>query len=413
MAQAQWSYSGQTGAYVNVLGVPSSTVTQGQKMGNQTDLKLDYKFDSPWKFKSDLSFRTDLIARDAQEFFQLMPKSFYLQRKWGAFQFKAGIQTFNTDGPDTINPADIVNPKNWVDPTSPVTFGSPALSLSQEIDEWNWEFFYVPKQSPPVLPGSHSPWLPRKNRLPIESEKTTVLIPDNVEYQYLGGKTLNDALLNNFAFKLQRKSEHFEAQLVYSNGLSQSPFLQTEISGSLVSVNPQIISVDSPVRLRPLYYRQQVLAATFVIPFESWAIKGGFNWLSPRGGSSELPQETSLYVIGLEKNMETSLGLVTGVAEYIRQKRQDANQISFLRSIFEEAASGGVRVPFGEETTFFAGGMYDLIGQSSLLKFSLQHRLNNSWSFETGAQRIEGPSDKLLGIYRNHDSYQFKLMFSW
>ncbi|MFP5386322.1 MAG: hypothetical protein ACLGHN_09610 [Bacteriovoracia bacterium] len=411
-ALADWSFSGQAGPYINDLGVPSSTVTQSQKVGTVLDLKLNYKFDSPWRFKSDLLIRTDFVARDPEESFQFMPQNFYLQRKMGSFLFKAGYQTIALDGPDIVNPADIVNPKNWIDPTSPITMGSPGLSLSQEVDDWNWEVFYVPRQTTPILPGEHSPWLPRKNRLPIESENTTILIPDNVEYDYMNAKELNNALNHNVTLKVQKKSENLETQLLYYNGLNMSPFLKTQVQGTLLSLNPDVILVDSPVKLQPLHYRQQAVAGTFLVPFESWAIRGGFNWLKPDSGD-DLPKETTMMVFGFEKSFETSFGLVTGIVDYIRQERQDENQISFLRSFFEEAVSAGVRVPYGEETSFLAGGMYDLVGSSSLLKFSAQHRLTNSWSMEAGAQFLQGPDDTLIGIYNRHDSYSLKLMFSW
>lgn len=410
---ADWKFGGQTGPYFQDLGIDSTTVTQGQKSGIVSDLKLEYKFESPWKFKSDLMIRTDFIARDNEEFFQLIPRNFYLHRKYGSVHFKFGLQTMAVDGPDIINPADIVHAKNWVDPTAPLTMGSPGLSFSLEKKDWNWELLYVPRQLTNALPGEHSPWLPRKNRLPIESESLTVEVPDNVQYQYLDPIEVGKALDHNVALKVQTKSENFEAQALYFNGVSQSPFLLTKVQGSLLSLNPDVILVDSPVKLQPLYYRHQAFAGTFVVPFESWALRGGINWLRPEGSDKRVPEETTLMVVGLEKSVETSMGLVTGIFDYIRQKRQNENQLSFLRSIFEEAISGGLRVPFGEETTFMGGGIYDLVGHSSLLKFNINHRLTNSWSVDLGAQFLQGPENSLLGIYQKYDSYQLKFLFSW
>jgi hypothetical protein len=412
-AFSQWKFSGQAGTYFNQLGIGSSTVTQSQRGGLIFDFKLDYKFESSWKFKFDSGIRTDIVARDSSEFFQLVPKNIYFQKKVNSLQLKFGLQTLSIDGPDIINPADLVNPKNWIDPTSPLTMGSPGLSISQEMDEWNWELFYIPRQTAPVLPGEHSPWLPRENRLPIESQNLIVEIPDNVRYQHLKPLEVNSARDNNFAFKIQRKSEHLEAQLLYYNGLSQTPFLTTQVQGTLLSMGPDVILVDSPVKLRPLYYRHQAVAGTFLLPFDSWAIRGGFNWMKPQGYDSRLPKETNMMVLGFEKNFEASMGIITGIFDFVKQQRMDANQISFLRSIFEEAVTGGVRVPLGEETTLFAGGLYDLIGHSSLFKFSVNHRLSNAWSLEGGGQFLQGPDDTMIGIYQRHDSFQFKLLYSW
>ena len=412
-AASEWKFSGSAGPYINQLGISSSTVTQSQKSGLYSELKLENKINSQWRFKSDTVIRTDFVARDSVEFFQYIPRNLYLQNKRGSLIVKAGFQTLAVDGPDVVNPADVIHSKNWIDPTSPLQQSSAGLSLAQEKDEWSWELFYVPRQTAPTLPGEHSAWLPRKNRLPIESEDLEIRIPNNVRYQYLNAKELNNALDNNVSLKIQRKSENLEAQVLYYNGLSQSPFLTTKVSGTLISVNPDVIEVNGTVRLRPLYYRHQALAGTFVIPFESWALRGGMNWLKPEGSDTRVPKETTLVVAGLEKSVESPIGLVTAIADYVRQKRQDADQISFLRSIFEEAVTLGLRVPYGEETTFFGGGLYDLVGDSSLYKVAATHRLSPSWSGEVSGQFLQGPSDTLVGLYDRYDSYTLKMMYYW
>lgn len=410
---AQWKSSGSTGPYVNSLQTPDTAGVPADKLGVTFDLKIENKINSQWKFKSDVFLRTDQLARDAVENFQIIPKNFHLQHKRKSLTFKAGFQQMALEGPDIVNPADVVHAKNWIDPTTPITLSSAGLSMSQELDDWNWELFYVPRQTSPVLPGKHSPWLPRSKRLPIESQDTEIRIPDDVKYRYQGARVLNDALDHNLSLKVQKKAESFEGQILYYNGLSQSPFLLTNVSGTLLSVNPEVILVDSPVKLRPLYYRHQVIAGTFLIPMDSWAIRGGFNWMKPEGSSDLVPKETTLAVLGFEKSVETSLGLITGVVDYVRQGRQDDNQISFLRSVFEEAVTVGARIPFGEETQVFTGGMYDLKGQSSVYKIHANRRLSNSWSVEGGAQFLQGPDDTMIGIYNRHDSYQVKLLYSW
>lgn len=412
-ARGEWKFSGSASSYINSLQIPSTTSAPSDKAGLYSELKLDNKINSAWRFKSDSIIRTDFVARDSVEFFQFIPRNLYFQKRGKSLIFRFGFQTLQIDGPDVVNPADIVHAKNWIDPSSPLTMSSAGLSMSQEIAEWNWELFYVPKQTPAVLPGEQSPWLPRKKRLPIESENTEIRIPDNVHYQYLAATELDNALDHNVTAKIQRKSENLETQFIYYNGLSHSPFLLTKVNGTLISVNPDVILVDSPVRLKPLYYRHQAIAGTFVIPFESWAFRGGMNWLKPQGSDPRIPDETTLLVVGMEKSVETSLGLITVIADYVRQRRQDENQISFLRSIQEEAVTIGTRVPWGEETQFFAGGLYDLIGQSYLFKISANHRLSSSWSVEGGAQMITGTEDTLLGLYERYDSYHLKFSHFW
>ncbi len=412
-ALAQWKFSGNVAPYFQKIGIETTPVSPSEKGGLTANLGLENKINSKVKFKSDTWIRSDFFARDARENFQFIPKNLYLQHKTKSLTTRIGYQTLQLDGPDLMNPADVIHGKNWIDPTSPVAMSSAGLSFSQEKSDWNWEVFYVPRQTPAVLPGAHSPWLPRKNRLPIESADTEIRIPDDVEYKYLGAKTLNHALNHNVTLKVQKKTDSFEGQFVYYNGLSHSPYLLTRVTGTLLSVNPDIIAVTSPVKLIPLYYRHHVVAGTFNIPMGSWAIHGGMNWMKPQGNDDRIPDETTLGVIGLEKSFETDLGMITGILDYVRQKRQDADQISFLRSIMEEAVTGGVRIPLGEETQVFAGGLYDLVGKSSLYKATVTHRMTSSLSVEAQGQMLRGPSKTLIGLYQNYDSYQLKLIWSF
>jgi hypothetical protein len=412
-SHAEWKFSGNAGPYLNSLTLPSTTVAPSQKSGLLSELRLDNKLNNQWRAKAEFFVRTDFIAKDSVETFQWNPKNLFLQRKFNSIVVKAGFQTMAVDGPDIVNPADLVHSKNWVDPTSPVTYSSPGLSVAQELGKWNWEVFYIPVQTKPVLPGEHSPWLPRKNRLPVESYDTEFQIPENVRYQYLGDKEIQNALRNNIAVKLQRKSERLETQLLYYNGLSQSPYLLTQVNATLISVDPkQVLLVDSPVRLIPLHYRHQAIAGTFTIPLGSFALKGGMNWLKPMN-DRRVPDETTTIVGAIEKNLETSIGMLTFIAEYIRQKRQVETQINFLRSFFEEAISIGARIPWGEETSFIAGAIFDQRGNSSVSKYGMNRRITNSWSLEGSAQFLTGPKSTLIGLYDRHDAYRVAAVYSW
>jgi hypothetical protein len=413
-AFGEWKFSGLAAPYINALSMPSTTVTPTQKSGFVTEIKFENKLNSNWRLRGDIFLRNDFLAKDAVERFQWNPRNLYLQRKFNSLTARVGYQIQALDGPDIVNPADVVNAKNWIDPTAPVTLGSAGLSLSQEIKSWTWEIFYIPRQTTPILPGAHSPWLPRKDRVPIESDNTVLKIPDNVQYKYLNSEELNHALSNNVSIKLQRKTEKLETQLLFYDGLAQIPFLLTQINATLIAQTPkQILLADSPVKLIPLYYRQQAAAATFVIPLDTWVIRAGINWLKPYANGDKTPGETTTAVVGVEKNVETKIGLITGIFQYIRQQRQVKEQISFLRSIFEEAWTLGARIPWGEETQFFLGGLYDQVGKSSLYSFGATHRLSTSWSVELGAKYVEGPKETLLGLYSRYDSYQARFVYYW
>lgn len=375
--------------------------------GLDLNLKTDWKSKRQWRFRSDLELITDQASKDSEEGARFNPKNFLIENRSTPVTVKLGIQSLVPEGPDILNPADVILSKDWKDPTNPQSLGSAGLSLSQEWNEWQWEAFYIPRQNEPRLPGEQSPWWPREKRLPIESEFINeARIPADLDYKVADPVEINQALQNNFAFRLQRKSEALEAQLVYYQGLSQDPHLFFNAS----STN---FVFESPVTLIPFYYRHQVVAGTFVLPIGTWSFKGGANWIKPVGTDERLPGEESTSVLGVEKNIETRKGIITLMLQHEEQKRQAQDQISFLRSLFENAWSLGLRIPWGEDTQLLGGVIYDTVGKSSVSKVSLSRRFTDSFSVNLDGQWLEGPEETLVGLYTKYDRYGLGFTYYW
>ncbi len=405
VVQAQWKTSGSIESFYQQYTFKGTSQYANQTGGLNLNLKTDWKSKRSWRFRSDLELQSDQLTKDSEEMTQFNPKSFYVENRSSPVSIKLGFQTIVPDGPDIVNPADVIHSKNWKDPTNTQHLGSAGLSLSQEIDEWQWEAFYIPQQTKPILPGEQSAWWPREKRLPIENEFVTeAKIPSDIEYKIDDPIEIDQALKNNFALRLQRKSESFEGQLVYYQGLSQDPHL-------FFSATSTNFVLESPVRLIPFYYRHQVAAATFVLPFSSWSLKGGANWIKPIGSDNRLPGEESTQVLGLEKNFETRKGMVTLLIQHERQKRQAQDQISFLRSIYENAWNLGFRIPWGEETQFLGGVIYDTVGKSSIARVGLSRRITDSFSVGADGQWLQGPQETLAGLYDKYDRWGLSLSY--
>jgi hypothetical protein len=406
-ALAEWMSSGSAQLFYQKYGVTEAKNFSNQTGGLDLNLKNDWKSKKLWRFRSDLELVTDQFSKDSEEGARFNPKNFLLENRSTPVTVKLGFQTLIPEGPDILNPADVIQSKDWKDPTSPRPLGSAGLSLSQEWNEWQWEALYIPRQTEPRLPGEQSLWWPREKRLPIESEFINeARIPADLDYKITDPVEINQALQNNIALRLQRKSEAFEAQLVYYQGLSQDPHLFFNAS----STN---FVLESPVTLIPFYYRHQVVAGTFVLPINTWSLKGGANWIKPIGSDERLPGEESTSVLGVEKNIETRKGIVTILLQHEEQKRQAQDQISFLRSLFENAWSLGLRIPWGEDTQFLGGVIYDTVGKSSVCKLSITRRFTDAFSVNLDGQWLEGPDETLVGLYTKYDRYGLGFTYYW
>lgn len=413
-AEAAWKSAGSAQLYFRQYSFSQTEDVPNKNGGLNANFKLDWSNRKALKVRSDLDLRTDSFSKDSKEKFQFNPRQFFFEADTASIQWRAGYQTIIPEGPDFLNPADVIHSKSWIDPISPDHLSSLGLSVSQEVDVFHWEVFYIPKQTTAILPGERSPWWPREKRLPIESDDMELQIPDNVQYRVTDSVELNEALRNNFAFRFQVRAESFESQFVYYEGLAQEPYLLADLDATLIATTPQLVLLlNSPVHLRPLYFKQRVLAGTFMIPFESWALRGGANWIKPLSDDSRVPGESGTGVLGVEKSFETRKGLVTLILQHAAQKRQAKNQISFLRSIYENAWSFGFRVPWGDEIQFLGGVIFDTVGKSSVYRVGSSIRLTDSWTSELEANLLDGPEDTLLGLYKNHDRFGIGFTFHW
>ena len=380
--------------------------------GFNSDLKFDLKSKSSGRFKADLEFQTDQVSKDAAEKFRFNPRSLYLEKKSSMVVMRAGFQTIIPEGPDFLNPADVIHSKDWKDPTNPRSLGSAGISLSHEGSIWQWEAFFIPVQTKPRFPGDRSPWWPRGKRIPIESNDTEFQVPSDIKYTVTDGEDINHSLSNNYALRLGGKGVSFEGQLVFYEGLSQDPNVVIDSSGTLIALSPKLILLmNSPVILKPLFFKHRALAGTFVVPLETWSIKGGASQTKPVGDDSRLPGEVMTGVLGFEKNFETSKGLVTLILQHEVQRREAKNQISFLKSIYENAWALGFRIPWGEDLQFLGGFIFDTVGKSSLARLGANLRLSDAISLEIDSQFLQGPEETLLGLYDKYDSLSLGLTY--
>ncbi len=411
-AFARVRVSGQIEAFATQYGFQSTEDYSNQNEGLKSQLQVDYKAENNWRFRSDTETETHFERRDQNEKNQIYLKNLYLENHTWSMAFRLGYQTLSTGGTDFLNPVDSVHSKSWLDPSNPHQLSSLGVSVSQEINQWEYILMFIPTQTKPRLPGEHSPWFPREKRLPIESESLEIQIPPNVQYQYLDSVELNSALKNNYAVSVQRKSESFEAQALYYEGLSQDPFLLTETQASVIAVDPKLILlVQSPVKLRPLYFRKKVLAVTALVPLGTYVFRWGGQVSRPVGSDERIPYSQSMQTASLEKSFETSKGLITWILQYQMQTKDSKEQISFLKSIFERAWAFGFRIPWGEDTQYFAGVIYDLVGHSSMIRASASRRLTDQLSLQLKANFLQGPESTLLGLYDKYDHETVSLIY--
>jgi hypothetical protein len=171
--------------------------------------------------------------------------------------------------------------------------------------------------------------------------------------------------------------------------------------------------VDSPLEIRPFYYRHRVWAASWILPFEVVSFKGAANWMIPVGKDVRRPEEEGLIVAALEKNVEFDVGMVSFLIEYAQSLHHQRTEVSFLRSPFERSWIAGLRLPLYESHEVLSGLIYDSVGKSSIAQLGYKYRLTEEISLELQGRFLNGDGSTLIGLYREYDKYTARLTYAW
>lgn len=353
---------------------------------------------------------------DPDEAVQFEPTQAYLQLSAGSRKTRIGFQTFAWEGTDLVNPFDMAQARNYRDPFNIRT--RPSLALWHQIERgaWQAEFIYIPRATPPLLPGDRSPWWPRQKVLPLDSQKFELRLPTGVEYRLLEGETLNNALDNNIAIRLIRRGENGDFSIAVFDGLANDPSVglgDTTLKNP-IQVDPIVIAEpEGAVELRPANIRWRAAAAGFNYAFS----KGVFRWAGrtqqPLGDDVRVPAWSSLNVFSWEQNVSVRERDWTLLFEIFSVQRSEEEQVSFLRSIFDRACAIGARIPVTDDMEIYAGGVYDSIGKSSLARFSWKQRWSDNWSSDLDINSLSGPPDTLLGVFQDYDRVDLTLRRSF
>lgn len=412
-AIAEFRYRGAVGPHYGRFAVPATSFYSNENLGADAEARLDFRPNPQWKFLVDLNIDYDGSTHDPSEEWRARFRDLYLRNQSSALAISLGLQTLAAEGPDLFNPAEILHSKDWKNPLQPKLLPALGVSLNFEREAWTFDLFFIPEQTPPRLPGENSLWWPRATRIPIESDSLEFQIPNNTQYQMLAAQSTPGALRNNIYFRTQFKTNRFEGQWAFYEGFAPQPQVLTVASSSLIAGPPkQILLLDSPVGLSPFYYRHQVNALTATLPLKNWILRGAANWIDPIDKGDGVPTWKSERTLGLERSFATSHGLWTLLLQHQSISQGERGQeISFLRSLFEDSWTLGLRAPMTEAITLLTSLLYDHKGFSNLFMTELSYQITSSLVLRSAGFWLNGPPETLLGLYQDHDYWFTELKY--
>lgn len=383
----------------------------------ELDPIYNWKYKDSWRFFVKPTFIADPNNNSDEEKYFFDLSEAYLRYKGETFSLQAGNNIFSWGVTDGYNPLDVINSKQYFDPLHSKKLGALSVAFTQTLDNWDYELIYIPKNREATLPGTESRWLPREVFVPQTPDNDIVLLlPQTLRYKYSSRESLNSALDNNAAFRIQRRGSFIDIGLSYYDGVASFPLVQPMVTGTIVQVSPKtVVQVDPDVLLNTKNYRIRQGGFTFVSNQWDFLFKYATGYTQSIGDDKNLPGWTHENVLGLEKTFNLGdSGILIAILQHSFISSERANDSNFsYTEIFRRAWMLGGKLTWKEVWNFSLLGLYDQTHGSNFEEITLGRRFFDAWVVSVTASFIQGPNDTPLGVYDKNDSYSLAVSRSF
>lgn len=382
--------------------------------------RIEIDFDQSWSGETlslVLRPRLEGLSRDdGSGTSRIEPRESVLAWEPGSVGFSLGFLTPVWEGTDGINPMDIASVRDLRDPLRSVPRASPGLGMTWSPGDLQIEMFWIPRQTPALLPGVNSHWYPRGSRLLLASDEIELRLPDETAYRFEDNEILDKALEHNFGARVQGSADAWEWAVGFFEGAAQTPMIFAKtLDVTPIELDPrQIFLLQSPVRLSRVDYRRRTGAARLVWSAESWIIRVAFRHDEALGEDPRKPGWSQLGVGGVEKNFFWDASTLTVLLQggWGKRQQQDETLLS-VDDLLNRSVMAGVRWAPGESDQFYLAVFRETHQGGTFGSLEYQHRWSDRWSSFVAIEMIEGDEGSYLGLLRDRDRAKLGLTASF
>ncbi|WP_413292380.1 hypothetical protein ACLSU7_13310 [Bdellovibrio sp. HCB185ZH] len=407
-AESEWSFGADLQMSEQYFPEEYGENTNTSLFKIEIDPLAKWKQGEHWRFylKPVLVANPDNKSSEEQIFID--PSEAYLKFQKDVLNISLGYHLVTWGVTDGYNPIDVVNRRQIFDPLRSKKLGSPSLMISESLSWFDYDLIYIPKAREAIMPGENSRWLPRDVFIPQVPENNLVLLlPPNLRYHWGKNETLNDALDNNVALRLQKTISIFDISLTGFDGAGGYPIIEPQVTGTIVQVSPKtVIQVDPDVTLNRKQRRIRQGGFTLVSHQWDFLFKYATSYTDDYGDYVNLPGWLHENVLGIEKTFNFNDAMLITILQYsfLDSEKQNDSNIS-LTEVFRRSWMAGGRLTWKEVWNASVLGLYDTLNYSTFFEMTLGRRFFDAWSVNLTADFIAGSSENPLGVYSKNDSY--------
>lgn len=355
---------------------------------------------------------SDLSARSPSERFIGDINEANADLRMGEWNLRVGYNSVAWGVTDVFNPLDVVSARRYTDLLNSEKRGVPSVDLNWDNGGWRAEAIYVPIQQEAILPGEYSRWLPRDIVYTGQVDGYPIVIDPNLQYNYTSKNVVDNALNNNYGFRLERHGSGLDLTAIFFQGSPTAPAINpTQIT---------LINTIAPIRatqisIQPTYYVRRTVGAGMVWTLDTMILRFEASNSDAISTGNGIPGWVQSGVLGLEKNFAFSTLTLTTLLQTTLQYHQDSgdNTVTSLDRIFDRSWLLGLRLATSSAWSWSAAGLYDAAYQGTFDQLKVERKLTDGISASVEADWLDGAPGTPLGTYRRNRRGIFTLATSF
>lgn len=412
---AELEWSGEFRSEGHFYGDELASPTRTMDAILQSQFDFDVKFNSKSRMHLKPLLRSNLSSKEKPERLFLNLQEAFWEIKTQPVKIKVGSNTYHWGILDGYSPMDVTNGRVLFNPLSSEKRGAPSIHLSSEFDFLQIQALYIPKQARTLFPSADSRWLPREVLINTTNADQTVLLPSSFIYYYPGYEDLENALDNNFGFKLDTRLGDFDLSFMFFEGMSTTPQTRVLATFDVVSINPDILQARTDVGLIPVYFKQRMTGFSSTWTHDRFLLKVESIYSESISNDSIIPPWSWQNGLALEIPVSFGETSATFLLQTYYGENKDAldNMISSSSRLFDRSVLLGARFALSTETSITGSLLYDYRGRSFYGRAQSDHKWSQNWKSTLTLDILEGDRDTLLGTYDRNDRAVITLSYLW
>jgi hypothetical protein len=333
-------------------------------------------------------------------------RELYVTAKLGAVDVRLGKQEIRWGRADGFNPTDNLMPYDYLNIVAEERIPVPAVKVDAYIRDTRLEAAWIPWFTPTRLPLLNQRWFPRlptSTQLPLGPMGEVV----DVDLTFQDGhvdfpaRTFSNG---QWGLRWNQLVSGGEFSLSYFDGFDDLPVFQPTAS-LLPSLEPrpQVL-----VTLNREYHRLRVFGADFASALGPFGVRGELAYFDQTG---PINRDRLVFIVGLDRTWGDWFAIVQYTDQIPARDFQDG-------LVFPDQ---GLRasILYRIERTLSASQSIDIKGgigvrdRGFLVQMGYSVALADAWRLKAGITLLGGPRTSYLGQYRDNNSVNLQLRYSF